>query len=152
MARKTPGTEAKEPGKAGRPSDYSEAVADLICEKLSEGASLRSICLADDLPDITTVFRWLAKHQEFAIKYARAREAQVEAHYEAMDEIEADVLAGVLDPKAANVVLGNKRWRLEKLKPKVFGQLIKHADAEGNNLPAPQYIVAPIQPAKPSEE
>lgn len=50
----------------GRPSDYSEELADIICERPADGESLRSICLNDGMPNKATVFRWLAAHEEFA--------------------------------------------------------------------------------------
>jgi hypothetical protein len=110
----------------GRLSDYSEAIADAILERLAEGESLRAICEDEGQPNRTTVFRWLSEREDFAARYAYAREAQVESHYDDMDKIEQDVLDGVLPPKAANVVLGNKRWRLEKLKSRVYGAKVEH--------------------------
>jgi hypothetical protein len=108
----------------GRPSLYTPELADEIYDRLAEGNSLRSVCLAEDMPDKRTVERWMASDPSFAAKCARAREEQAEFHHEAMDEIEADTLSGVLNPQAASVVLANKRWRMEKLKPKVYGQKV----------------------------
>lgn len=107
---------------AGRPSSYTLKMADRICDGLASGLSLMAICAADDMPDRKTVIRWQVADEEFASRCARAREEGVEVHYDAMDSIEADTLSGKLDPKAANVVLSNKRWRLEKLKQRVYGQ------------------------------
>lgn len=110
----------------GRPSDYNDALADSILERLADGESLRTICTGETMPHRTTVFRWLAEHDGFATKYAHAREAQAEAHHDDMDEIEARTLSGELHPQAASVVLGNKRWRMEKLKPRVYGAKVEH--------------------------
>jgi hypothetical protein len=41
---------------------------------------------------------------------------------------------------------------LAKWDPKRYGDKVQLADADGNNLPAPQWIVAPIEPAKPRED
>lgn len=117
--------EVIEPTGPGRPSDYSEALTDTICERIGNGESLRRVCAAKDMPDRTTVLRWLHSHPEFAAKYARAREDQAENEHDKMAEIEMGVLQRQIDPKAANVVLGNMRWRMEKLKPKVFGAAVK---------------------------
>jgi hypothetical protein len=57
----------------GRPSDYSLELVTLICAKMGEGESVRSICRDDDMPALSTVFRWLAAHPEFQEQYARAR-------------------------------------------------------------------------------
>lgn len=63
----------------GRPSEYTVAIADAICEALADGQSLRSICCAEGMPNRATVFRWLAANPEFSDQYARARDTQAEA-------------------------------------------------------------------------
>ena len=64
--------------KRGRPSTYSEEIAELIWERLIEGQSLRQICCDKTMPGRRTVFQWLAKYPEFARMYAKARCAQIE--------------------------------------------------------------------------
>src|ERR1017187_8311979 len=73
-----------------RPSDYTQETAFTICERLVEGDSLRSICLADDMPAIRTVFQWLTKHKEFAQQYALAREAQADTLADEITDIADD--------------------------------------------------------------
>jgi hypothetical protein len=34
----------------GRPSDYNQETADRICSQLAEGKSMRTVCLAEDMP------------------------------------------------------------------------------------------------------
>lgn len=105
----------------GRPSIYSEELADRILYRLSGGESLRAICEDDSMPGRNTVLRWQHEHEDFGAKCTHARAILAEAKHEFMDDIEARVLLGELDPKAANVVLSNMRWRLEKMAPKFFG-------------------------------
>lgn len=62
----------------GRPSEFTQEKADAICERLADGESLRSICDDDDMPNKSTVFRWLAAHEAFRDQYARARETQAD--------------------------------------------------------------------------
>lgn len=59
----------------GRPTVFSDAIANRICTELAEGMSLRQICSAQDMPDRGTVVRWLAnpEHAEFCNQYAHAR-------------------------------------------------------------------------------
>ncbi|WCE04437.1 hypothetical protein [Pseudoxanthomonas sp. JBR18] len=119
--------------KGGRPSLYTPELADAICDAIAEGESLRQVCMRDGMPDRRTVERWMEVDASFAAKCARAREDQAEVHHDQMGEIEADVLSGALDPKAANVVLTNKRWRMEKLASKRYGQrLAVDHDVVGN--------------------
>lgn len=63
---------------AGRPTDYCLETVAAICARLTEGESLRSICLDGEMPVLSTVFLWLAKHPEFSEQYTRAREEQAE--------------------------------------------------------------------------
>lgn len=72
---------------AGRPTDYSEELADAICERLMDGESLRAICADENMPGKTTVFRWLASNETFRDQYAKAREAQAEAMADEMLDI-----------------------------------------------------------------
>ena len=71
MARKSKGPNAEEdvaqsaPPRGGRPTDYTPELATLICERMVEGETLRKICADDEMPNRSTVFRWLVKHQEF---------------------------------------------------------------------------------------
>ena len=50
----------KTPRKRGHPSDYTDALAAEICQRIAERESLRKVCAASDLPDKATVLRWLA--------------------------------------------------------------------------------------------
>src|SRR6185312_6833632 len=58
-----------------RQSDYSDLIADSICEQISSGRSLVQICDDPDFPHRSTVFRWLEAHETFRDKYARERAA-----------------------------------------------------------------------------
>lgn len=71
----------------GRPSIFSEELADEICERIADGESLRSICRDDEMPSKATVFRWLAEKQDFQDQYTRAREAQADSLVDDMLDI-----------------------------------------------------------------
>lgn len=118
----------------GRPSSYNGSVASLICMRLADGESMRSICRDEAMPSRDVVDVWRDTNPEFDAKCARAREEQAEFHHDAMEKIEADTLSGAIPAQAASVVLANKRWRMEKLKPKVYGQKIdlNHGSQPGN--------------------
>ena len=80
-----PQTEVK--AKTGRPSSYTEQMANLICIRLAEGESLNKICKEDGMPDKATVFRWLGAEASFCDKYARARELQAETQFDELIDI-----------------------------------------------------------------
>jgi hypothetical protein len=74
----------------GRPSDFTQETADAICEGLIDGKSLRTICAGDDMPHKATVCRWLAVNETFRDQYARAREAQADALFDEILNIDED--------------------------------------------------------------
>lgn len=157
----------RKPKAIGRPTTYSLKVAGAICERLVEGQSLRAICKDEAMPGLSTVFQWLAAHHEFADLYARAREEQAETLaaeiVEIADEqctmVRADKHSSRDDDGGGNteVVFDSaavarnrlrvdaRKWVAAKLKPRVYGDKVQLADADGNKLPpAPQFIVGPV--------
>jgi len=121
----------------GRPSSYTEEIADAICERLSDGRSLRSICLDEDMPGQTTVFRWLAANEDFRKRYAHAREAQADAIVDEMldiaDDGSNDWMERRRDDGSVDEVLNHehvqrsrlrldaRKWMASKLAPKKYG-------------------------------
>ena len=132
--------------KIGRPTDYSTELTDAICERLSNGESLRSICSLENMPNKTTVFKWLNIHKDFNDQYARAREEQAET---LADEIIAIADDGLNDSyvdengnkRTEQDVIARSRLRVEarkwvasKLKPKKYGDKIEIAGDPKNPL------------------
>ncbi len=59
---------------AGRkPMEYNEAIATDVCDRLSQGESLRAICEDPAMPSNQTIYRWAAVQPIFRSAYARAR-------------------------------------------------------------------------------
>lgn len=127
---------------AGRPSDYTLETAERICDRISEGQSLRTICKDEDMPVKSTVFLWLSAHKEFSDRYARAREAQADALFEECLEIaddgtndwmerrsEAEKGAGINTGWVLNgehvqrskLRVEQRRWAAARLAPKKYG-------------------------------
>src|SRR5690606_35856096 len=68
-------TKASAPKKKGRPSLYTEELAEKICARLADGESLNSICTDEGMPAESTVRLWtLDINHPFSAKYAQARE------------------------------------------------------------------------------
>lgn len=125
---------------AGRPSSFTEEVADKICSQLAIGMSLREICRADDMPGAATVFRWLANpdYKTFREQYARAKEAGIEALAEDILDIADDATNDWMERKDSNgenigwqfngeaarrsqIRIDARKWLLSKLAPKKYG-------------------------------
>lgn len=130
-----------------RPCDYTKDLGDSICEKLSDGLSLRTVCLADDMPSKATVFNWLRINKEFLDQYARATDERAEAHHEDLLELgdEAVKLAQNVDKQVSNAVVSavklkadNLKWSMSKMKPKKYGDKIDMT-TNGKDLPIPIY-------------
>jgi len=105
----------------GRPSLYSQAIADQICQLLADKFSMRQICSREEMPDRATVLRWMADKPDFAAKCVHAREEQADYIVEDCIDIEDRTIAGEINPAAARAVLASKQWRASKLAPKKYG-------------------------------
>lgn len=103
----------------GRPSKATPALKDEIARRMIEGESLREICADKHVPDRVTIFRWLETDEDFAAKYARAREMQGDF----MDELIYEVGRNTTPETATadRVKLLAFQWRAAKLRPKVYG-------------------------------
>jgi len=117
----------------GRPSTYTEEMGNLICDKLTEGVSLRKLCAQPEFPVASTVYVWLDRFPEFAERYARAREAATEDMLEDILEI-AD--HPELDPQEKRVRIDTRKWAMGKLRPKKYGDKQTHeiGNKEGETL------------------
>jgi hypothetical protein len=116
--------------------DYSPEIADLICDHIAEGASLRQICQNPNMPARSTIFVWLEEHEDFARSYTLARQIQIE---DLMDEIleiaddsSNDWIDGegpdgkryrVFNPdsiRQSKLRIGARKWLISKLMPKRY--------------------------------
>lgn len=111
---------AKRP--VGRPSKFSQDLAENICEQIANGKSLRAICAEDDMPSTTTVFKWLNENQEFSDQYARARDRQADHYFEEIVEIADSVEADSAAVAKARLQVDARKWTLSKLAPKKYGE------------------------------
>lgn len=107
-----------------RPSKFSGDLADLICEHVADGKSLREICKIDGIPSRFTVLKWLRDLPEFSIQYAHAREVQADA----MDDEILDTARDTTNENAqANrVKIDAFKWRAARLAPKKYGDKFLH--------------------------
>lgn len=123
--------------KMGRPSSFTQDMADTICVRIAEGESLRKICEDDWMPDRVTIYRWLAAYPEFCNQYTRAREDQADTYADEIMAIadETPDLNPILDKHGALIEIqlhsaylqwqkqriDARKWTAMKLKPKKYG-------------------------------
>lgn len=116
----------------GRPSTFSQAVADDICERIALGNSLRSICREDDMPAMSTVFKWLSQQPSFAEQYTHAREAQADAIVDDILDIADDK---TLDPNDRRIRIDSRKWLAGKMRPKKYSDKTLIGSDPDNPLP-----------------
>ncbi len=126
---------------AGRPSDYTQELADKMCALLADGQSLRKVCESSEFPCKTTIFMWLRTNEEFLNQYTRAKEESADSHVDDMvdtvenigsplidDDGKPVIVDGkplmVVDSNAINharLIMDAKKWTAIKLRPKKYG-------------------------------
>lgn len=115
-------------------SGYNSEIAEKICELLSGGMSLVTICKQPDMPSRATVFVWLSKNKEFQDSYALAREAWADAIFEEILEISDDsdndtttnergtLVANHEWIARARLRVDTRKWALARMSPKKYGE------------------------------
>ena len=132
-----------------RPSEFNQETADLICELLTEGRSLRSICERDDFPACSTVCRWLSQNEGFRKQYAYAREIQADALFDETLDIADDgrndwmtIKRGKTEVEVPNqevisrskLRVDTRKWYAGKLNPKKYGDKVEATVQAGDTL------------------
>jgi hypothetical protein len=112
--------------------EYTQELADIVCDYIMEGLSLRKIEAIEGMPNRRSILRWLRESPQFQTQYAHAREEQADFYADEMIEI-ADTEP---DSAKARVRVDTRKWIASKLKSKKYGEAtqIKHADADGNKF------------------
>ena len=126
-----------------RQSEFTQEIADIICERLAEGESLVRICKDDDMPSKATVFNWLSSNKGFLDNYTRAREAQADTLFDQILDISDDGQNDTYTDADGNIrtdqeVIARSRlrvdarkWMAGKLRPKKYGEKLElSGDAE----------------------
>jgi hypothetical protein len=136
-AKKQP---AKAKAKVGRPTDYSEELANIICERVATSTlGLNRLCEKyDDMPVKSTVNLWRYKYPEFSTQYAQAKLFQADLlAEECLDIADDDSQDTRIDPETgfetcntefiarARVRIDTRKWLAAKLLPKQYGPVVE---------------------------
>lgn len=124
-----------------RPTKYNAKLSKAICTRIMEGQGVREIGRDKKMPDASTIFVWLAKHQEFQEQYTRAKEVQADAFEEELFEIADDSSNDYMERQNADgtkyevvnsehinrsrLRIETRKWVMSKLKPKKYGDRIQ---------------------------
>ncbi|MGG7536289.1 terminase small subunit protein [Rhizobium sp. 12,4] len=128
----------------GRPSKFSQALAEKICARIADRESLRSICRDEDMPAKSTVLSWLADEDKaaFRARYALAREIMADSFVDEMVEIADNSSDDWIEKKNAagettgwqengeairrsQLRIATRQWVAEKLRPKKYGAKVE---------------------------
>ena len=125
---------------------YNKKTADLICEKLMEGVSLREICRGEGVPKRGTIYSWLIAHEAFADQYARACEVREDGMFDELFDIADDSSNDWMKRKDGEEALDSehvqrsklridtRKWALARMRPKKYGDRLdlNHGGQDGN--------------------
>lgn len=145
----------------GRPVTYTRDVADVICDRLADGMTLREICRGDGMPPESTVRMWATDDRDgFAARYARARELGYQAMADELMEIADDgtndwMKRQMQDGSTGDVEnhealarsrlrVDTRKWMLSKVLPKVYGDKLDLSSTDGTMTPAPALDVSKL--------
>lgn len=129
--------------KPGRPTKYNHKLALKICERLSVGESLRSICRDPKMPVRQTIITWLLDEdkKEFLDQYNTARELGHSELFEQLLEIADDGTNDYMERESkdgstyevvnsevvqrSKLRVDTRKWYLSKLAPKIYGDKLQ---------------------------
>ncbi len=142
----------KEPKKIGRPTKYTPAMAERICELIAttDMGYRRLSEIYADLPDRVNVNLWRRKFPEFRHQYAQAKAEQIDCIIEEIIDIADDATNDYMkhiDEKTgceswklngehiqrSRVRIDTRKWLAAKLVPKVYGDA-KEKESPSNEL------------------
>lgn len=111
----------------GRPTIYSQEIADEICDRLAHGETLRSIIASSPhLPSRTTIYRWNADNEDFRNQYTKARAEQADYYAELI----VDESYSSHDAAIGRLRVDALKWAASKMAPKKYGDKIEIETAQ----------------------
>jgi len=127
---------------AGRPSIYTEELADRICAVVATNPhGLPTLCrMFDFMPNKDTINVWRWEKPEFSVKYTRAKQQQAELMAESSEDIIAELEQYEFTDKdgavrldagmiaRARLLIDTRKWHASKLAPKIYGTNIDIAE------------------------
>jgi hypothetical protein len=146
-------TEGPDTPKIGRPTIFTQDLADQICEGIIDGMSLRKVLRQDGMPAGQTVWRWLRENQSFSEQYTRATAERAEAMAEDIMEISDDGTNDYIEDnyqegktpgyalngeniQRSKLRVDTRKWLMSKMQPKKYGDKLD-VTSGGEKLPSP---------------
>jgi len=111
--------------KTGRPTKYSEEVAQEAIRRYAQGELVADICRDPAMPSYFVFYHWIRTFPEFQHSYecARKTRASVLADKHLEITLKAATLTGKDDrPDGCRVATQGLQWQAERLDPDMYGQ------------------------------
>ena len=140
--KKSEKTPAKKQRKHQQNALYSgiitETIKDLICEEIAKGKSLSAVC-RDNLIVQSSVYSQLSKDEEFAERYARARERQADFYADEIIELADNCSGSLEDSNRTRLQIDARKWACSKLHPRKYSDKasMELSGKDGSPLAAP---------------
>jgi hypothetical protein len=144
MLRKAEVKMAKKLQPLGRPTIYSEDMAEEICQGIaSSNEGLKTLCEQNPhWPDRATIFIWMRKHSAFFDQYTKAKAHQAEVQVDYMLALANEPHKYIcpetgqerVDVPMLRVKMDAVKWQASKLAPKRF------ADQQITNVVNPELL------------
>lgn len=109
-----------------------------MCAALAAGNSVAAMSEQDGMPDVQTVFLWMAgmygAPPSWTESYVRATSNRGHARFESMDVIIQELRDKKLDPNSARVILDTWKWMAAREAPKRYGEKLELSGDANNPL------------------
>jgi len=141
-------TKVIKPGrKDGRPTKYTEELAQYVCDIVSShSGGIPTLCKQFPIfPDESTIYLWRMKHEGFSRKYTLAKQAQAEIFAEEIIELsdsakhctyadkEGNLKVDQGSVAAVKLQVDSRKWLASKLIPKIYGDQKQIDELKGQN-------------------
>lgn len=109
----------------------TQDVIDNILEIVALGHSLASACRKHSV--MSSAFIWrVGESPELAERYARARDAGIDAQADEMHDLESRVLSGEIDHAAYRAAMDARKWRMARQSPRRYGDRVQQEISGGD--------------------
>ena len=109
-------------------TNYTRDLGDIICDRMTEGESLRAICRDVDMPSDGAVRGWAVRDVDgFGERYRAARLLLMDYWADQIVDIADD---GDLDPRDRQIRTGFRQWIMSKVSRGYGERLVHSGDPE----------------------
>ena len=129
-------TAKKQPTRPKRPTEFTPALANAICQSIADGQTVTQICKLPDMPKRATLRAWEGMHPQFRVDLEVARTHRAVARFDEIAALAEDLKKGETDPHSSRVRMEALKFLAAKERPERYGdkQTVSHTGADGRSL------------------